>query len=88
MDGDAGNNGRFGTTRPFYAAATAAGLSLGRRYLPAAGLSGLSLLATACSPLGILNGMAPKRLSAQNLAYGAGPRRTLDVYVPRAPPGT
>jgi acetyl esterase/lipase len=88
MDGDAGNNGRFGTTRPFYAAATAAGLSLGRRYLPAAGLSGLSLLATACSPLGILNGMAPKRLSAQNLAYGAGPRRTLDVYVPGGARGT
>jgi len=72
----------LGRTRSLYAAATAAGLSLGRRTLPAAGLSALGLLATACSPIGVLNGMAPKRLSARNIPYGAGPRRTLDVYVP------
>jgi acetyl esterase/lipase len=82
MDGDAWNSPRPGKARSLYAAATAAGLSLGRRYLPAAGLGGLSLLATACSPLGVLNGMAPKRLSARNIPYGAGPRRTLDVYTP------
>jgi acetyl esterase/lipase len=57
-------------------------LSLGRRYLPSAGLGALSLLATACSPLGLLNGMAPKRLSARNISYGAGGRHSLDVYVP------
>ena len=56
--------------------------TLGRRCLPAAGLGALSLLATACSPLHLLNGMAPKRLSARNIPYGAGPRRSLDVYVP------
>jgi acetyl esterase/lipase len=55
---------------------------LGRRSLPAAGLGALSLLATACSPLHLLNGMAPNRLSARNIPYGAGPRRSLDVYVP------
>jgi acetyl esterase/lipase len=71
MDGDARNNPRLGAARSL--------LSLGRRCLPAAGLS---LLAAACSPLGVLNGLAPKRLAARNLPYGAGPRRTLDVYVP------
>jgi acetyl esterase/lipase len=55
---------------------------LGRRSLTAAGLGALSLLATACSPLNLLNGMAPKRLSARNIPYGPGPRRSLDVYVP------
>ncbi len=57
-------------------------MALGRRCLPATGLGALSLLATACSPLGILNGMAPKRLSARDIPYGSGPRRMLDVYVP------
>jgi acetyl esterase/lipase len=74
MDGDARNTPKLGRARSF--------LSLGRRYLPAAGLGGLSLLATACSPLGVLNGMAPKRLSARDIPYGTGPRRTLDVYAP------
>ena len=60
---------------------------LGRRTLSAAGLGALSLLATACSPLGLLNGMAPKRLSARNVPYGAGPRHTLDVYVPEGAAG-
>jgi acetyl esterase/lipase len=82
MDGDARNDVRSGRTRSLFSAGSAAGLSLGRRYLPAAGLGGLSLLANACSPLGVLNGMAPKRLAARNLPYGAGPRRTLDVYAP------
>jgi acetyl esterase/lipase len=58
------------------------GLSIGRRCLPGAGLGALSLLATACSPLGVLNGLAPKRLSARNIPYGPGPRRTLDIYMP------
>ncbi len=56
--------------------------ALGRRCLPATGLGALSLLAAACSPLGVLNGMAPKRLSARDIPYGSGPRRMLDVYVP------
>jgi acetyl esterase/lipase len=56
--------------------------TLGRRRLPAAGLGALGLLATSCSPLALLNGMAPKRLSARSIPYGAGPRRSLDVYVP------
>ena len=63
-------------------------LWLGRRTLPSAGLGALSLLATACSPLGLLNGMAPKRLSARDIPYGDGPRRKLDVYVPAAVRGT
>ena len=57
-------------------------LSLGRRRLSAAGIGALSLLATACSPIGLLNGLAPRRLSARNIPYGAGPRRRLDVYAP------
>ena len=57
-------------------------MSLGRRCLPGAGLGALSLLTTACSPLGVLNGLAPKRLSARSIPYGPGPRRSLDVYVP------
>ena len=57
-------------------------VSLGRRTLPSVGLGAMSLLATACSPLGLLNGLAPKRLSARNIPYGAGPRRRLDVYAP------
>jgi acetyl esterase/lipase len=56
--------------------------AIGRRCLAATGLGGLSLLAAACSPLGILNGLAPKRLAARDIAYGPGPRRTLDVYTP------
>jgi acetyl esterase/lipase len=63
-------------------------MAIGRRCLPATGLGALSLLATACSPLGILNGMAPKRLSARDISYGSGPRRTLDVYVPDRVNGT
>jgi acetyl esterase/lipase len=55
---------------------------LGRRTLPSAGFGVLSLLAAACSPIGLLNGMAPKRLAARNIPYGTGPRRRLDVYAP------
>ncbi len=47
-----------------------------------AGLGVLSLIAAACSPLGVLNGLAPKRLAARDIPYGPGPRRTLDVYTP------
>jgi acetyl esterase/lipase len=74
MQGDARNSPRLATARSI--------LSLGRRYLPSAGVGALSLLATACSPLGLLNGLAPKRLSARNIPYGDGPRRSLDVYAP------
>lgn len=55
---------------------------MSRRLFGAAGLGVLSLAATACSPLGILNGMAPKRLSARNVPYGPGSRHSLDVYGP------
>jgi acetyl esterase/lipase len=57
-------------------------MALGRRCLPATGLGALSLMAAACSPLGVLNGLAPKRLSARDIPYGSGARRMLDVYVP------
>jgi acetyl esterase/lipase len=56
---------------------------LARRGLAWAGLGALSLLGAACSPLGLLNGMAPKRLSARDIPYGPAPRQSLDIYVPR-----
>jgi acetyl esterase/lipase len=42
------------------------------------------LLARACSPIPILNMLAPADGIAitQNVSYGEGPRRTLDVYAP------
>jgi acetyl esterase/lipase len=46
----------------------------------------VALLAGACSPLGLFNGLVPKDGAARKVAsaaYGAGPRRMLDVYVPR-----
>lgn len=62
--------------------------TIGRRCLTAAGLGALGLLASACSPLGVLNAMAPKRLAARDIPYGPGPRRTLDVYAPARRHGT
>ena len=53
---------------------------VGRRVLGGMGL----LLAAGCSPARVLNDLAPQRLVAQGLAYGDGPRRTLDVYAPGA----
>ncbi len=40
------------------------------------------LLAAGCSPARVLNDLAPRRLVAEDVAYGDGPRRTLDVYAP------
>jgi acetyl esterase/lipase len=57
-------------------------LNVRRRLLPLTGLGAIGVLASACSPLGVLNGLAPDRLTARDLPYGNGPRRTLDVYVP------
>ena len=45
------------------------------------------LLASGCSPAGILNALAPDRLAASSIAYGNGPRRRLDVYAPPDAPG-
>jgi len=56
-----------------------AGWSGGRRVLGAAGL----LLAAACSPVRVLNGLAPERLAGEAIAYGPLPRQKLDLYQPR-----
>lgn len=56
---------------------------LGRRVLGGMGL----LLAAGCSPARILNDLAPRRRVAEGIAYGDGPRRTLDVYAPDPVPG-
>ena len=55
---------------------------IGRRVLGGMGL----LLAAGCSPARILNDLAPQRLVAEGVAYGDGPRRSLDVYAPAAAP--
>ncbi|HEY3950942.1 alpha/beta hydrolase [Phenylobacterium sp.] len=47
-------------------------------------------LTAACSPLSLFATLAPKDpalRSARGLAYGAGPRQSLDVYAPRRRPG-
>ena len=41
-----------------------------------------ALAATACSPVKILNTLAPSRLVAEGVAYGPGERHSLDVYAP------
>ena len=43
----------------------------------------------ACSPLGIVNGLTPTDtyVASPGIAYGPGPRETLDVYQPRASAG-
>lgn len=60
-----------------------------RLNLPAA-LAGLAgLLLTACSPAGILNATVPSggvRVT-RDVAYGEGPRQTLDIYQPPDAPG-
>ena len=42
-----------------------------------------ALGASACSPAGVLNSLAPARLVADGVSYGDGPRRKLDVYAPQ-----
>ncbi len=42
------------------------------------------LLAGGCSPVDIVNTLAPDRLVATSLAYADGPRHRLDVYAPGA----
>ncbi len=56
--------------------------SIGRRRA----LSSLPLLLAGCSPLRLVNGLAPDRLVARSIAYGDGPRRSLDVYAPARHP--
>lgn len=58
---------------------------MARRALSLAGLGMLSLTAAACSPLGLLNGLAPRRRAARDIAYGTEPRQRLDIYVPERP---
>lgn len=53
--------------------------------LSALGLAGL--VTSACSPLGMLNGLAPRRLAARGIPYGPAPRQSLDIYLPAARPG-
>jgi acetyl esterase/lipase len=46
----------------------------------------LGLIAAACSPLGLLNGLAPRdqgvRRVARGVPYGDDPRQTMDVHAP------
>lgn len=46
----------------------------------------VSLVATACTPLGVLNTFVPAsgHVRSEGIAYGEGPRQRLDVYVPAA----
>ncbi len=44
-----------------------------------------ALAASACSPVKILNSLAPVRLVADGVAYAAGERHLLDVYAPEGP---
>jgi acetyl esterase/lipase len=55
---------------------------LSRRALPVGALGLLGLATSACSPLGVLNGLAPRRLAARDLPYGPDRRQRLDIYVP------
>ncbi len=59
-------------------AAQVARPGIARRALGGMGL----LLAAGCSPARVLNDLAPRRLVAEDVPYGDGPRRTLDVYAP------
>ncbi len=55
--------------------------AIGRRTLGQFGV----LVAAGCSPAGVLNGLAPRRLVAEGVPYADGPRHKLDVYAPAAP---
>ena len=52
--------------------------------LPRAILCAIPLMLAACSPLPLLNSLVPSKTyqATRDIAYGAGPRRQLDVYVP------
>ena len=56
-----------------------------RRFFAVAGLAVAGLVG-ACSPLSIFDALAPADAVAAtvhaDIAYGEGPRRRLDVYVP------
>lgn len=43
------------------------------------------MAAAGCSPLQILNGLAPSLLVADGVPYGPGPRQSLDIYAPPGP---
>lgn len=45
-------------------------------------LAAASLAAAACSPVTILNDLAPSRLVADGVPYASGERHSLDVYAP------
>ncbi|WP_428391679.1 alpha/beta hydrolase [Lichenicoccus sp.] len=49
-----------------------------RRHL----LASAPLLLAGCSPAGLVNALAPDHQVARSVAYGSGPRRSLDVYAP------
>lgn len=53
--------------------------------LACAGLMGWLL--SACSPVGVINGLTPTGSfeKTSDIAYGADPRQTLDIYRPRQP---
>ena len=48
---------------------------------------GAALTTFSCSPVQILNGLAPSRLVADGVAYGAEPRQKLDIYRPSGADG-
>jgi acetyl esterase/lipase len=48
---------------------------------------GAALTAFGCSPVQILNGLAPSRLVADGVAYGEDPRQKLDIYRPSGADG-
>jgi acetyl esterase/lipase len=48
---------------------------------------GGALATTGCSPVDILNTLAPERLVANGLPYGDDFRQTLDIYTPTGRPG-
>ncbi|WP_419730676.1 alpha/beta hydrolase [Lichenicola sp.] len=63
----------------------ATGVPLTRRLFSALG-SSAALLAAGCSPVRLLNTLAPDRLAADGIAYGADSRQRLDIYRPAGIP--
>ena len=60
-----------------------------RRTLLGAALAGGTALLAGCSPLRLINGLAPSRTyrATNGLPYGSHPRQLLDVYRPAEPSG-